>query len=435
MSSAGGKHRDLWIFVIAAAVVLAVGWLGWLLVRDQGVPPGLAPSPGVEMPSEEIPEEEPEEALDLEPASFADLPGWEDDAVAEALPAMLKSCDAFDRFSGQRDLGGVGYAGTAAAWHSLCRQARSLPAGDDAAVRGFFEERFTPWLATDLGEEMGLFTGYYEPTLHGSRRRGGDYQVPLYQRPPELVSVDLGQFRDDLAGRRIAGRVQDGLLVPMPDRSEIDEGAFEGRRLEVVWVDDAVDAFFLHIQGSGLVVMEDGSRQRVGYAGQNGHPYRAIGRDLVEQGHMELDDVSMQSIRAWMESHPEEAREVMALNPSYVFFRPLQGGAPEGAQSVELTPRRSLAVDLQYHPLGVPVWLDASAPAAEAGAADLELRRLLIAQDTGGAIRGPVRGDVFWGPGDEAAEIAGRMRHEGRMWVLLPDGIDPRPAAGAEEAR
>ncbi len=434
MSPGPGNRRDLWILVIAAAVVLAVGLMGWLLLRDQGVPPGLAPSTGVEKPEEEPRPEEPEEGLELEPASFAALPGWEDDAVAEALPALLKSCAAFDHFPGQRELGGTGYAGTAAAWHSLCRQAESLPSGDDAAVRTFFEERFTPWLATDLGEETGLFTGYYEPTLHGSRRRGGDYQVPLYERPPELVTVDLGEFRDDLAGRRIAGRVQDGLLVPMPDRTEIDQGAFEGRRLEVVWVDDAVDAFFLHIQGSGLVKLDDGSEMRVGYAGQNGHPYRAIGRDLVERGHMELEEVSMQSIRAWMEHHPEEAREVMALNPSYIFFRPLRGGAPVGAQSVELTPRRSLAVDLEYHPLGVPVWLDASAPAAEEGAADMKLQRLLIAQDTGGAIRGPVRGDVFWGPGDEAAEIAGRMRHPGRMWVLLPDGVDPRPAPGDGEA-
>lgn len=413
---------------MAVAALLAVGLMGWLLMRDRALPPSLAPSPTGE--DRKIPEEaEAEEGLEFAAATFTDLPGWSEDAVAEALPAFLESCSDFDHKPGQQSIGGDGYAGTAADWHAVCRAAAAVPAGDEAAARAFFEDHFTPWSASDLGEETGLFTGYYEPTLEGSRRRGGTYQVPLYARPPELVTVDLGEFRDDLTGRRVAGRVVDGRLVPMPDRRDIDTGALDARGLEVVWVDDPVDAFFLHIQGSGLVRLEDGSELRVGYAGQNGHPYRAIGRDLVERGHMELDEVSMQSIRGWLEAHPEEADEIMALNASYVFFRRLGGAAPLGAQGVELTPRRSLAVDRKYHPLGVPVWLDASAPAADGGD-DLTLRRLLIAQDTGGAIRGPVRGDVFWGPGDEAAEIAGRMRHEGRMWVLLPRGVGPNGASG-----
>ncbi|HEX2162830.1 MAG TPA: MltA domain-containing protein, partial [Thermoanaerobaculia bacterium] len=325
------------------------------------------------------------------------------------------------------------WAGTVADWREVCAAA-SVPPGA-AAARAFFAERFLPVAATDRGDAVGLFTGYYEPTLHGSRRRHGDFTVPLYTRPPELVEVDLGAFRDELSGQRLAGRVADDRLVPFADRAAIEEGALDGRGLELVWVDDPVDAFFLHVQGSGQVVLEDGATLRVGYAAQNGHPYVAIGRVLVERGAMALDEVSMQSLRAWLEAHPEEAAEVMAANPSYVFFRRLGGEGPLGAQGVALTPGRSLAVDRSFHALGVPVWLAGSAPSPAPGEPDRPLRRLLVAQDTGGAIRGPVRGDVFWGPGDEAAEIAGRMKHPGRMWLLLPRELAARVGEGGAERR
>jgi membrane-bound lytic murein transglycosylase A len=279
---------------------------------------------------------------------------------------------------------------------------------------------------TDRDRPDGLFTGYYEPLLRGSRRYGGAYTVPLYRAPDDLVLIDLGLFKPDLAGREIAGRIDGRQFVPYFGRAEIDAGALEGRGLELVWVDDAIDTFFLQIQGSGQVELDDGARIRVGYDGQNGHQYRAIGRDLVAQGALTLEEVSLQSIRDWLIAHPAEAREIMARNASYVFFRERPeldaADGPIGAQGVPLTAGRSLAVDRRYIPLGTPIWLESTAPWPEG---EGPLRRLVIAQDTGGAIKGPVRGDVFWGTGPRAEAIAGHMKSQGRYVVLLPKAAAP----------
>ena len=239
--------------------------------------------------------------------------------------------------------------------------------------------------------------------------------MPLYTQPRDLVMVDLGRFRDDLRGRRVAGRVRGGSLDVYDDRQAIAAGSLAGRGLEIVWVDDAVDAFFLHIQGSGRIELDDGSVLRVGYSAQNGHSYHAIGRTLIDLGEMELAEVSLQSIDAWLRANPDRAAEVMATNPSYVFFREIRGEGPVGAQGVALTTERSLAVDRLHLPLGVPVWLDAMVPAAAPEAPDERRQWLLVAQDTGGAIRGAVRGDVYWGSGERAKSIAGRMAHRGRV--------------------
>jgi membrane-bound lytic murein transglycosylase A len=363
-----------------------------------------------------------EDRLVLRPARFEDLPGWREDRVAEAVPAFLRSCRRIAALPDEADLGEA-FAGTAANWKPVCAAASKVPAGDEAAARAFFESELRPYAATNNEDLLGLFTGYYEPLLQGSRKRGGRYTIPLHVRPPELVMVDLGRFRDELEGQRVAGRVEDGTLIPYPDRAEIEEGALSGRKLELVWVDDPVDAFFLHIQGSGRIRLAEGGEMRVGYAAQNGHPYFAIGRDLIDRGALTRSEVSMQSIRKWLVEHPEEAREVMRKNASYVFFQELKGEGPLGAEGVALTPGRSLAVDRKHLPLGVPVWLSAGMPGAKEGDRDQKIRRLLVAQDTGGAIQGPVRGDVFWGHGPEAAELAGRMKHRGRLWVLLPKGV------------
>jgi len=277
-----------------------------------------------------------------------------------------------------------------------------------------------PGAASGWARRIGLFTGYFEPLLHGSRTRSERYNVPLHAQPPDLVSVDLGSFRSDLRGRRVAGKVQGTRLEPYDDRKAIDSGSLEGRGLELVWVDDAVDAFFLQIQGSGRIELDDGTVLRVGYAGQNGHPYHAIGRTLIDRGELSRSEVSLQSIEAWLREHPGRAPEVMATNASYVFFRVIRGEGPIGAQGVALTPERSLAVDRRYLPYGVPVWLDAMTPSADAEAPAERRQWLLVAQDTGGAIRGAVRGDVFWGAGERARAIAGRMAHRGRYWVLTP---------------
>jgi membrane-bound lytic murein transglycosylase A len=364
----------------------------------------------------------------LERVEFTDLAGWTEDDPSGALDAFARSCAAILARDATRSMGGAGFAGTAGDWQPGCAEARALvEAGgvDGAAARRFFEHAFAPFQILENGTPEGLITGYYEPELRGALRQGGTYQVPLYARPPDLVEVDLGAFRNELDGERIAGRIAGERLVPYAERAQIASGALNGDGLELVWVDDAVAAFFLHIQGSGRIVFEGGEARRIGYAASNGHAYYAIGRALVERGALTKDEVSLQSIRAWLGDHPDEAAAVMALNRSYVFFRWLPGDGSEpgplGAANVPLTPGRSLAVDRRILPLGAPLWLATSTPLPDGGEAPL--RRLVIAQDTGGAIRGAVRGDLFWGAGAEAERIAGHMRQTGSTAVLLPRAL------------
>jgi membrane-bound lytic murein transglycosylase A len=313
-------------------------------------------------------------------------------------------------------VGPAGYARPAAAWRAPCESALAIDTNDHAAARALLEQNFVPFAAADNDRPEGLFTGYYEPELRGARAPDARYRVPLLGRPADLVTVDLALFKPEWKGQRITGRLDNGTLKPYPTRAEIEAGALRNAKSEIVWVDDAVDAFFLQVQGSGRVVFDDGSVLRVGYAAQNGHPYVAIGRELIARGALTRETVSMQSIRAWLAANPDQAASVMNLNPSYVFFRKLEGDGPLGSEGVVLTPGRSLAVDRAFLAMGLPVWLDAEDPLDPAK----RLQRLVIAQDTGGAIRGPVRGDVFWGHGTEAAERAGRMRSAGRYWILLP---------------
>lgn len=360
--------------------------------------------------------EPPLPQLALAPATFGDLPGWTSDRHGEALSALQKSCARLLTLPGDRAVGPGAWAGTAADWRAACNDAVQMDAADNDGARAFFERHFVPFAASDNGASAGLFTGYYEPELRGARAPGGRYAVPIYGRPADLVMVDLGLFRAELRGQRIVGRVEGGALRPYPTRAEIESGALKGRTSEIVWVDDPVDAFFLHIQGSGRIAFEDGAVLRVGFAAQNGHPYVAIGRELIERGVMSREQVSMQAIRAWLRDNPDQMSAVMNKNPSYVFFRTLDGDGPIGSEGVVLTPGRSLAVDRAFVAMAVPVWLDADDPLD----ANARLRRLMVAQDTGGAIRGPVRGDVFWGHGADAAERAGRMRSNGRYWLLVP---------------
>lgn len=356
--------------------------------------------------------------------AFAELPGWAEERHAEALAVFVRSCPALARRpAGER--AGPTEAGTAAGWQALCARVAAVPAGDGAA-RAFLETAFVPWRVSVGEARDGLFTGYYEPVLQGARQPDGRYRHALYRRPPDLVSVDLGAFADDLAGRRVAGRIEGGRLLPYPDRAAIEAGALTGRGLELVWVDDPVALFFLQIQGSGRVVLEDGQTVRVGYEDQNGRAYRAIGRDLVEAGELTREAVSLQAIRAWLLAHPDRAADLMNRNASYVFFKelgPVTGPlGPPGAQGVPLTPGRSIAVDRRHVPLGTPVWLETTAPYPDG---ERPLRRLMIAQDTGGAIKGPIRGDVFWGTGAAAEHTAGHMKASGRWWLLLPRAAAP----------
>lgn len=349
----------------------------------------------------------------LKPVAFTDLPGWAADDVAAALPALEKSCAVVLKKDPLAAFGAGGFAGTAGEWRAVCE---SRPEGD---ARAWVEAGFAPYALYGAAGPEGLYTGYYEPLLRGSYKRKKPYLYPLYTRPESLVTADLGLFRDELKGKTITGRVEKtkegAKFVPYFTRAEIGKGAL-AKEEKIVWVDDPVDAFFLHIQGSGIVKMADGTELRAGYAAQNGHPYTAIGRELVRRGALARENVSMQAIRAWLSAHPEEAEEVMNLNASYVFFRKLEGGAV-GAQGVELTPGRSLAVDGRKIPYGAPLFVDTADPDGA------PFQRLMVAQDTGGAIRGAVRGDIFWGAGEEAADKAGRMKSKGRGYILLPKTV------------
>ncbi|MBT5897634.1 MAG: murein transglycosylase [Rhodospirillaceae bacterium] len=363
------------------------------------------------------------EQLSFRAVAYDDLDGWATDDHGAAVVAFRHSCDRFATWPDDRNLSGNGdVAGRARDWAEVCDLARGLPPGP-AAARKFFESHFKVVAVRYAGAASGLFTGYYEPLLHGSRQRWGPYIHPLYGMPKDLIRVNLGEFNDSLKGQHIVGRVHGARLRPYFERRQIEAGALAGQGLEVVYVDDPVDAFFLQIQGSGRVALTDGGVMRLGYGGRNGRRYYAIGRELIKRGILTAENVSMQSIRAWLTANPDAGRAVMDLNPSFVFFQELTGPGPVGALGVALTPGRSIAVDRRLIPLGIPIWLQASRPAATVGGADRPLHRLVIAQDTGGAIKGGVRGDMFWGHGADAAAIAGRMKHAGEWFLLLPNAL------------
>jgi membrane-bound lytic murein transglycosylase A len=375
----------------------------------------------------------------LEPTGFDVLPGWTDDPVAEALPALLRSCARLAAQPAEREVGPDGVAGTVADWRDSCDAAAGVPAGDDDAARRFFAEWFVPHAAIRDDAEgespEGLFTGYYEVELDGARQPGAAFDTPLYRRPADLVTVDLGAFRADWKGESIVGQVADGRLVPYPDRAAIDGGALAGQGVELIWVADPVDAFFLQIQGSGRVRLADGGTMRVGFAASNGRPFRGIARDLIDMGVLPKDDASMQAVRDWLRANPAQAAELMQKNPRFIFFREIEGpdalaDGPIGAQGVPLTPMRSLAVDISFLPLGAPLWLDTTWPSG-AALEGQPLRRLMIAQDTGGAIKGPVRGDFFWGTGEAALARAGGMKQTGRYYLLLPKSVAARRDAAS----
>jgi membrane-bound lytic murein transglycosylase A len=346
------------------------------------------------------------------------LPGWADDAIAEAWVAYLVGCAALIApLAPSRDV-----------WQAPCGAAAMLATPDAPSVRAHFEQHFIPYaiIAAD-GRDTGLVTGYYEPLLAGSRTRTAQFPVALFAPPDDLLTIDLTPLYPDLKDRRLRGRVEGRRVVPYWSRADIDAGRapLDGKAL--VYVDDPVEAFFLQIQGSGRVQLADGSVIRVGYADQNGHPFRSVARVLIDRGEISADRASMQGIKAWARANPAKLPALLEENPSYVFFRevaPFPPGSPEsaidgpiGSLGVPLAAGRTIAVDTRSVPLGAPVWLATTRPLSTQ-----PLDRLVLAQDTGGAIRGAVRADFFWGFGAEAGREAGRMRQDGRMWLLWPKG-------------
>ncbi len=346
-------------------------------------------------------------AARYEQTEFSALPGWSSGAAAPALGAFLTSCVR---------------AGRRGALASACARAQGVPPADDDAARRFFETVFVPYaVVAGDGADGGLITGYYEPILPGRAARSETYRYPVFGVPQDMIVVDLSAVYPDLEHRRLRGRIEGRRLVPYYARAEIERRNEQFEAPVLAWVADPVALFFLQIQGSGQIEFEDGARLRLGYADQNGHPYRSLGRHLVERGDLQLEDASMQGIQAWAAANPEQLRAALDANPSYVFFRVLPKGPPQqgpiGALGVPLTAEASLAVDRRFIPLGAPVYLATTQPLSST-----PLERVMVAQDTGGAIRGAIRADLFWGSGPAAGAKAGRMRQQGRLWLLWPRG-------------
>ncbi|MBM4189945.1 MAG: murein transglycosylase A [Betaproteobacteria bacterium] len=340
----------------------------------------------------------------LKRADWGDLPGWRNDDLARAWPALQQSCKTLRNQS---------------AWQATCRASDALSNPSTESVQDFLETWFAPHqIQQSDGSLEGLVTGYYEPLLRGSRTRSGKYRFPLYGPPDDLLIVDLAALYPELKNQRVRGRLEGNKVVPYYSRAELSSGkAPRVAGKEIAWADDPIELFFLEIQGSGRLQLENGDVMRVGYANQNGHPYKSAGKWLIEKGELTAAQASMQGIKDWARRNPERLSELLNTNPSQVFFRelPNNGNGPLGALGVPLTGERSIAVDPRGMPLGAPVWLATTQPNSSE-----PLNRLMLAQDTGGAIRGNVRVDFFWGFGEEAGKKAGAMKQKGRMWVLLP---------------
>ncbi|HUP98395.1 MAG TPA: MltA domain-containing protein [Usitatibacter sp.] len=414
--------RPLWSFgtALGAAALLSLsGCASAPPEREAAVAPQLVcppvekpvcPAPTTPAPAQPTPPAPPPDYRGrLAPASWLELPDWRREPLRPALEAFLRGCPVLEKQE---------------AWKGVCAGAQTLlPAASEADIATFFELNFDPHQVVNVDDSAtGMVTGYYEPLLRGSRMRSARYRYPLYAPPQDMLVIDLSSVYPDLKHKRLRGRVEGNRVVPYFARGDIDKDPAPLKGLEIVWVDDAVDAFFLHIQGSGQVELENGERVRVGYADQNGHPFRSLGGLLIRRGELPPERASMQGIKEWARRNPRKVQQFMNENPSYVFFRELPRDLPGpiGSLGVPLTAERSIAVDPRVIPLGVPVFLATTWP----NTAD-PLNRLMVAQDTGGAIAGAVRADFFWGFGDPAGNQAGKMRQAGRMWVLLPKGYVP----------
>ncbi len=371
-------------------------------------------TPTPEAPAEPLPPAEPFQA-----AHWQDLPDWQRDDLAAAWPGLLASCRA------------MRVASVKAAWAATCDAAQML--GETAsrdAVRSFLETRLQPWAVTNAdGSREGLITGYYEPLIQGSRWKSAKNPVPVHGVPDDMLQLDLAEVYPETKSLRLRGRVEGRKVLPYWSRAQIEAQGDNFPARVLLWAADPIELFFLQIQGSGQVQLTDGSRVRVAYADQNGHPYRSIGNWLIQQGELTFAQASMQGIQRWARDNPQRLDELLNVNPSYVFFReetvPVINGkplGPKGSQGVPLEAGRAIAIDPRTIPLGAPVFIAFRMPDGT------PMQRLVMAQDTGGAIRGRVRADFYWGFGKEAGAQAGKMRQQGRLWMLWPAGA-PLPVA------
>ncbi|MCM8565776.1 murein transglycosylase A [Thauera linaloolentis] len=362
------------------------------------------PAPATARPAD--PAAEPPPAVQ---ASWSSVAGWSEDDPAAAWPALLASCSKLARQPN---------------WKPVCDAASALgSAPGSQQARRYFEQHFVPWQLLGSGPSAeGLVTGYYEPLIRGSRSRSGQYAWPIHGVPADMLTIELGDVYPELKSLRLRGRIVGNKILPYWTREQVQERGAQLPAPVLLWADDPIDLFFLQVQGSGRVQLPDGKTVRIGYADQNGHPYQSIGRWLVAKGELSLDQASMDGIKRWARDNPDRLREMLNANPSYVFFRelPVSDAGPVGALSVPLSEGRSIAIDPRYVPLGAPVFLATTHPLSTR-----PLSRLVLAQDTGSAIKGAVRADFFWGFGEKAGREAGRMRQQGRMWLLLPKGMQP----------
>lgn len=342
----------------------------------------------------------------LKPAKWTEVDGLLQDDLSASWQAWLTSCSTLKNRP---------------PWKTACQAAAQLKQLSSAAILDYYVQHFDVFSSTnENGSNTGLITGYYQPILFGSRTKSAKFAHPLYAQPSNLINVELSALYPELKFKRIRGKLDGNKLVPYLSRAEIEHNSNPLAGYELVWVDDAIDAFFLQIQGSGLIKLENGDSMHVGYADQNGHPYQSIGKILIERGELSADQASMQGIKDWTRKNPSKQRELLNNNPSYVFFRELPSGlfGPLGALGVPLNAERSVAIDPKHIPLGAPVFLSTTYPNSSK-----PLKRLMMAQDTGGAIKGGVRADFYWGSGDAAGKAAGGMKQTGLIWVLLPKGF------------
>ncbi len=349
----------------------------------------------------------PDYAL-LKPAKWEDIDGLTSDNLSAAWPAWLQSCSTLKNKQQNNQ----------AQWQAACSAASQLNKPDTAAVIAYLTDNFNVYATTNQdGTDSGMITGYYEPLLRGSRTKSSQYPYPLYKQPADLITVELAEVYPELKGKRVRGKLVGNKLVPYATRADIEAAASPLAGNELIWIDDIIDGFFLQVQGSGLVQLNNGQKMHVGYADQNGQAYNSIGRVLIERGELTKDQASMQGIKNWARNNPTKLRGLLNANPSYVFFKELPAGlsGPLGALGVPLSAERSVAIDPKYVPLGAPIFLSTTQPNSSSA-----LKRLMVAQDTGGAIKGGVRADYFWGAGDAAGKQAGSMKQQGKIWVLLP---------------
>src|SRR5262249_11691746 len=380
----------------------------------------------------------------LEPIKWTEVAGWTVDDHFAAFAAYQASCQALRRSQGTDNTRPIHRA----LWN-LCRVASDVRPRDANTARAFFEQNFQPVRIARLGEAAGLLTGYFEPIVAGSRFPSPQFPVPLYRRPRDLVADGYkpGSVAFPNKGARIGRRNGNNEVVPYHDRGAIEAGALDGQKLEICWIKDPLDLLTIQIEGSARVILEDGTPLRVSYDSHNGYSYSSVERAFSERNLIPRKEMSTQRMRDWMAAHPDEAASIRAANRSYVFFRVTglsNDSEPLGAQGVPLTPGRSIAVD-RVHEYGTPFFIDANLP-IEGGKPASPFRRLMIAQDTGSAIVGPARADLYWGAGDDAGRIAGRIRHSGRFVMLLPRELDmvaagtqmplpaPKPKIAAVEA-